>query len=111
MDVTRSDGSVKQRRLPNPFVLKVIHDWGPSSPVALVKDDIQPATGDLKTLHSDFDRFLTLKPCVPAAGITGQDILKCKSLNNEDLAPVLRQEVKLTIGSSKLLAKRSRRTL
>lgn len=109
MDVTRSDGSVKQRRLPNPFVLKVIQDWGPTSPVALTKDEEQPATGNLKTLHCDLDRFL--KPCVPAPGVTGQDILKCKSLNNEDLAPVLRQEVKLTIGSSKLLAKRSRRTL
>lgn len=111
MDVTSSDSSVKQRRLPNPFVLKVIHDWGPSSPVAVTKDDTQPSAGNLKTLHSDFERVLTLKPTAPAAGISGADILKCKSLDNEGLAPVLRQEVKLTIGSSKLLAKRSRRTL
>lgn len=109
MDVTSSDSGVKQRRLPNPFVLKVIHDWGPSSPMALVKDETQPSAGNLKTLHADFERVLTLKPA--AAGISGADILKCKSLDNEGLAPVLRQEVKLTIGTSKLLAKRSRRTL
>jgi len=55
--------------------------------------------------------MLTLKPGNTAGGVSSQDILKCKSMNNEDLIPALHQEVKLTIGSSKLLQKRSRRTL
>lgn len=109
MDVSSAATNAKQRRLPNPFVLKVIQDWGPSSPVALTKDEAQPSAGSLRTLHSDTACLQTLKP--PAVGVCGQDILKCKSLNNEDLIPALHQEVKLTIGSSKLLQKRSRRTL
>lgn len=110
MDVNGSDGSVNQRRLPNPFVLKVIQELGPPSPVALTKDSTQPATGSLRTLRDDMQR-LSIQTCAPASGINSQDILKCKSLNNEDLVPVLRQEVKLTIGTSKLLQKRARRSL
>lgn len=109
MDVSSAATSEKQRRLPNPFVLKVIQDWGPTSPVANTKDEAQPSAGCLRTLHSHCACSQTLKP--PAGGVCGQDILKCKSLNNEDLIPALHQEVTLTIGSSKLLQKRSRRTL
>lgn len=106
MDVNSSDTRVKQRRMPNPFVVKVIQEWGPPSPVAVIADATQPATGNFKSLRAD--RQL-LQP--EHSGISSQDILKCKSLNNEDLVPVLRQEVTLTIGSSKLLQKRARRTL
>lgn len=111
MDVSSTTATAKQRRLPNPFLLKVIQDWGPSSPVAHTKDEAQPSTGSLRTLHSDLPAMLTLKPGNTAGGVSSQDILKCKSMNNEDLIPALHQEVKLTIGSSKLLQKRSRRTL
>ena len=110
MDAQGSGNTGVPRRLPNPFVLKVIQDWGPQSPVAVAKDEYQPATGSIKTLRQDSKSMLTLKP-VEAVGISGQDILKCKSLNNEDLAPVLRTEVTLALGRSKLLQKRGRKTL
>lgn len=92
--------SAKQRRLSNPFVLQTILDWAPSSPVAMTKDEAQPSSGNLRTLHSDPHPLLN-------TGLSGQEILKCKDLDNEDLIPVLRKEVKLTLRTSKLLLKRS----
>lgn len=109
MDASDTAKPPAARRLPNPFVLKVIQDWGPQSPVAVAKDEYQPAAGSIKTLRED-KPMLTLKPTT-VNGVSGQDILKCKSLNNEDLAPVLRTEVTLALGRSKLLQKRGRKTL
>ena len=96
--------SAKQRRLSNPFVLQTIHDWAPSSPAATTKDEDQPSSGNLRALHSDPLPLLK-------SGLSGEEILKCKDLDNEDLIPVLRKEVKLTLRTSKLLQKRSRCSL
>lgn len=89
-----------QRRLSNPFLLQTIQDWAPTSPVATTKDEAQPSSGNLRTLHSD-------PPPLLQSGLSGPEILKCKNLDNEDLIPVLRKEVKLSLRTSKLLLKRS----
>lgn len=94
--------------VPNPFVQKVREDFGPPSPVAVVRDDAQPAKGCFKKLRTErsWHKDLTV-----SGGPSSEDILKGKSLENEGLSPTLRREVELVMGKNRLLARRMRLTL
>lgn len=96
------------QRVPNPFVQKVREDFGPPSPVAVVRDVAQPATGCFKKLRTErsWHKGLTV-----GGGASKEDVLRGKELENEGLSPSLRREVQLVLGRNRLLARRTRLTL
>lgn len=89
----------------NPFVLRVIQEFSPPSPEARVHDIWQPSTGSFLTLHQ---QSLVQRPDTQA-GMTSAQVLHCKSLDNEGLAPVLHKKVTLTLGQNPMLRRRKRR--
>lgn len=93
------DLSIFSQKHPN--LLRVLQEIQPSSPVCRVKDREQPSQGYLT--RQSFD-FLTSAPDKK------REILQCKALHNEKLAPTMQQEVVLTMGNSLLLRKRQRNT-
>lgn len=94
--------------LPNPFVLRVQEDFGPPSPVAVVKDVAQPAKGCLKKLRSERSWH---GGKIPQKGPSSEDVLRGKLLENETLSPTLRKDVALNLGQNRLLERRTRLTL
>ena len=94
--------------VPNPFVQKVREDFGPPSPVAVVRDDAQPAKGCFKELRTERSSHIGL---TLSEGASSEDILKGKRLENEGLSPTMRRDVRLDMDRNRLLAKRLRLTL
>ena len=99
---TTADLSLLQQKHPN--LLRVLQELTPSSPVLRVKDLEQPSQGYLRPRRSD------PSPQSKPSFCQAQVILQCKALNNEKLAPSLRQEVALNLSLSQLLQKRKCKT-
>lgn len=100
-DLVGSEADLSLLRQKHPNLLRILHELAPSSPVLRVKDPEQPAQGYLRPRCSD---------PFPRSSDQANVILQCKALQNERLAPSLRQEVALNIGQSLLLRKRGHKT-